>query len=186
VNTFAHMDLFRDPQFWRIFIFVCFCIAVCVELFYYLFFFSRLAVYKAPQKTASQEYPVSVIICARDEAPRIAKFLPGVLVQSYKTSHEVVVVNDNSADETKYILEEFQRSFKNLNPVILTQEAKHIPGKKYPLSIGIKSAKYEIVLLTDADCVPASEFWIKKMQEGYAPGKEIVLGYGAYQKSRAC
>ena len=67
--------------------------------------------------------------------------LPGVLVQQYNTTHEVVLVNDNSEDETKYLLEEFKKSFKNLNPVILTQEAKMINGKKFPLSIGIKSAK---------------------------------------------
>ena len=57
-----------------------------------------------------------------------------------------------------------------------------ISGKKFPLSMGIRSAKYEIVLLTDADCVPASEFWIQKMQDAYDHDTEIVLGYGAYHK----
>ncbi|WP_227590513.1 glycosyltransferase, partial [Klebsiella aerogenes] len=77
------------------------------------------------------------------------------------------MVNDNSTDETKYVIDEFKRSFKNLNMIELIQEAKMISGKKFPLSMGIKSAKYEIVLLTDADCVPASEFWIQKMQATY-------------------
>jgi hypothetical protein len=62
----------------------------------------------------------------------------------------------------------------------LTQEAKGIPGKKYPLSIGIKEAKHEVLLLTDADCVPATEYWLQKMQDGYDEGIDIVLGYGAY------
>jgi glycosyltransferase involved in cell wall biosynthesis len=123
-----------------------------------------------------------VIICARDEAHNIVKNLPGILVQHYKTTHEIIVVNDNSQDESKYLLDEFKKSFKNLVPIDLTQEAKMIPGKKFPLSMGIKTAKYEVVLLTDADCVPASEFWLQKMQEAYQPGVEIVLGYGAYYK----
>ena len=55
-------------------------------------------------------------------------------------------------------------------------------GKKYPLTIGIREAKHEVLLLTDADCVPASEFWIQKMQDGYDDNIEIVLGYGAYHK----
>ncbi|MGZ5134916.1 MAG: glycosyltransferase family 2 protein, partial [Flavitalea sp.] len=59
---------------------------------------------------------------------------------------------------------------------------KGIPGKKYPLSMGIKEAKHEIVLLTDADCVPASEFWMHKMQDGYDEKVEVVIGYGAYNK----
>jgi len=141
-----------------------------------------MAFYKATEKETSVEHPVSVIICARDEAHNLVKNLPGVLVQDYATTHEVVLVNDNSTDESKYVIDEFRRSFKNLNMIELTQEAKMISGKKFPLSMGIKSAKYEIVLLTDADCVPASENWIKKMQGAYEDDTEIVLGYGAYHK----
>lgn len=176
------MDLLHLPEFWKLTIFICFCVIIAVQIFYYLFFFNKLAQYKAPQKSSSQQYPVSVIVCARDEAENIARNLPGILVQDYKTTFEVIVVNDNSTDETKYLLDEFKKTFKNLNPVPLTQEAKMIPGKKFPLSIGIKSAKYEVVLLTDADCVPASENWIYKMQDGYFEDKQIVLGYGAYHK----
>ena len=106
------------------------------------------------------------------------------MVQKYNTTHEVIVVNDNSLDESKYILEEYQRTFKQLQLIELKQEARFIPGKKFPLSIGIKTAKHEIVLLTDADCVPASEFWIEKMQEGFDDGIEIVLGYGPLHKKK--
>ena len=159
-----------------------FAAVIAIQVFYYLFFFLRLAIYKKPKKTGHVEHPVSVVICARDEANNLANTLPGVLVQEYSTTHEVVLVNDNSEDETKYLLEEFKKSFKNLNPVLLSQEAKMINGKKFPLSIGIKSAKNETLLLTDADCVPASEHWMRLMQDGYDEGIEIVLGYGAYKK----
>ena len=155
---------------------------VLIQLFYYLYFFLRLAIYKKPTKSVNVEHPISVVICARDEAHNLANYLPGVLVQQYNTTHEVVLVNDNSEDETKYLLDEFKKSFKNLNPVVLSQEAKMINGKKFPLSIGIKSAKNETLLLTDADCVPASENWMHLMQDGYRDGIEIVLGYGAYRK----
>jgi glycosyltransferase involved in cell wall biosynthesis len=92
------------------------------------------------------------------------------------------VVNDNSFDDTKYFLEELQKIFRHLHPITLTQEAKHIPGKKWPLSVGIKSSKYEVMLLTDADCKPASPWWIQKMQDAYHEDTELVLGYGAYEK----
>ncbi|MEO6134639.1 MAG: glycosyltransferase, partial [Ginsengibacter sp.] len=165
-------------------LFTGFCIIVFIQLFYYLFFFSRLAFYKKKSKNISQTHPVSVIICSRDEAANLVKNLPGALVQNYKTTHEVIVVNDNSFDESKYILEEYKREYKQLQLVELKQEARFIPGKKFPLSIGIKTAKHEIVLLTDADCVPASEFWIDKMQEGFDEGIEIVLGYGPLHKKK--
>ncbi len=162
--------------------FYIFCAVIAIQVVYYLYFFRRLAFYKATERHTTSEHPLSVIICARDEADNLARNLPGVLVQDYKTTHEVVVVNDNSTDEGKYVIDEFKKSFKNINHIQLTQEAKMISGKKFPLSIGIKSAKHEIVLLTDADCTPASEFWMQKMQDAYDEQTEIVLGYGAYHK----
>ena len=169
------------PILWTL-IFYTFCTVITIQVFYYLYFFSRLANYTEPVKEVTHEHPISVVICARDEAENLSKNLPGILVQEYKSTHEVVLVNDNSTDEGKYVIDEFQRSFKNINHLQLTQEAKMISGKKFPLSMGIKSAKYEIVLLTDADCIPASEFWMQKMQDAYDEKTEIVLGYGAYHK----
>ncbi|HRB24241.1 MAG TPA: glycosyltransferase, partial [Ferruginibacter sp.] len=167
---------------WQLILFFAFCLIALIQIFYYLFFFIRLAFYRTPKKEVTQTHAVSVIVCARDEAKNITRNLPGILVQHYNSTHEVIVVNDNSYDESKYLLEELRKQFRQLNIIELTQEAKMIPGKKFPLSIGIKSAKYEIILLTDADCVPATEHWIKSMQDAYLPETEIVLGYGAYQK----
>jgi glycosyltransferase involved in cell wall biosynthesis len=168
-------------HWWEV-IFYAFSLVTFIQIFYYLFFFRRLAFFVPRVKESYQQHPLSVIVCARDEAANLAKNLPGVLVQTYPTTHEVIVVNHNSQDETPYLLEELRKTFKNLQIVNLTQEAKGIPGKKYPLSIGIKEAKHEILLLTDADCVPATEFWMQKMQDAYEEGTEIVLGYGAYYK----
>lgn len=169
---------------WQL-VFYIFCLITLVQIFYYLFFFLRLAAYKAKPKNILQTHPVSIIVCVRDEAANVAKNLPGALLQQYTTTHEVIVVNDNSFDDTKYVLEEFQKKYKQLHIVELKQEAKLIPGKKFPLSVGIKTARYEIVLLTDADCVPASEYWIEKMQASFDEKTEIVLGYGAYQKRKS-
>ena len=169
---------------WGEILFYFFVIVAAVQIFYYSCFFSRIAFYKKRSKDQSQQHPVSVVICARDEDENLARNLPGVLVQHYSSSSEVVVVNDNSVDDSKYILQELKKTFKSLNVVELTQEAKLIAGKKYPLSVGIREAKHEVLLLTDADCVPASEYWIQKMQDGYDNGIEIVLGYGAYHKRK--
>jgi glycosyltransferase involved in cell wall biosynthesis len=168
---------------WLELLFIVFCVITMVQLFYYGWFFRRLAFYSPSPKEHSQQHPVSVIICARDEAARLVTHLPGSLVQSYPSSHEVIVVNHNSQDDTRFLLDEFKKTFKGLHIVNLEHEAIGIPGKKYPLSMGIKEALYEIVLLTDADCVPASEFWMQKMQDGYRNGIEVVLGYSPYKKS---
>ena len=167
---------------WLELFFIVFCLITLVQLFYYGWFFRRLAFYSSPSKDQSQQHPVSVIICARDEAARLVTHLPGALVQRYPSTHEVIVVNHNSQDDTRFLLDEFKKTFKGLHIVNLEHDAIGIPGKKYPLSMGIKEALYEIVLLTDADCVPATEFWIQKMQDAYRPGIDVVLGYSPYKK----
>ena len=161
-----------------------FLLVTLIQLFYYLRYFRLLAFYRPKEAEFSYEHAVSVVICARDEADEIENNLPGVLAQTYRSTHEIVVVNDNSQDDTKFLLEGLYRDYKQLHIVELKQEAVHIPGKKFPLSIGIKSAKYEVLLLTDADCIPSSENWIKKMQAAFHSGIEIVLGYGAYKKEK--
>jgi glycosyltransferase involved in cell wall biosynthesis len=170
------------PINWGEIIFYSFAAITAIQLFYYSWFFSRIAFHKTIKKTKSQQHPVSVIVCARDEDENLARNLPGLLVQTYPSTYEVVVVNDNSVDDSKYILQELKKTFRSLHVVELTQEAKLISGKKYPLSVGIREAKHEILLLSDADCVPASEHWVEKMQDGYHENTEIVLGYGAYHK----
>lgn len=167
---------------WEAFVFYGLTAVTLVQLYYYLYFFRRVAFYKPKPAAVTQQHPVSVVVCARDEDENIARNLPGILVQDYKSTNEVIVVNDNSIDDSKYILAELQKTFKKLQIVELSQEAKLIAGKKFPLSVGIKEAKHEIVLLTDADCVPASEHWIYKMQDAFRNGVEVALGYGAYTK----
>lgn len=179
---FAAMNVSKLLQHWQLILFIAFCAIAFIQLFYFLFFFTRLSFFRAKPSTSSQTHAVSVVICARDEAKNLSENLPAVLNQDFKTTHEVVLVNDNSFDESKYILEDFRKTHKQLQIVELTQEAKVMPGKKFPLSIGIKSAKHEILLLTDADCSPSSESWIDSMQSVYDDDTEIVLGYGSFHK----
>jgi len=68
--------------------------------------------------------------------------------------------------------------------ITLNRDLNFFKGKKFPLSIGIKSAHHDLVLLTDADCHPAGSNWIRLMAEGLKQGKEIMLGYGAYEKRK--
>lgn len=168
-------------------VFGSFSLFIAIQLFYYLFFFSRLAFHKP--KSASgyvPNKPVSIIVCAFNEEANLTKNLPLLLNQDYfkngKPFFEVIVVNDNSEDDTIYLLNQMATEYPHLHVINLTQEAKLIPGKKFPLSMGIKSARCETILLTDADCRPGSVHWLKEMTARFDTGKEIVLGFGAYNR----
>jgi len=157
-----------------------------IQVFYYLFFYNYLGRYiKKGAKTAATDYtypPFSIIICARNEVQNLLKNLPAVLQQDYPAPFEVVVVNDASEDNSSEVLAQLKVKYDNLYFTTIPYDEKFKHGKKLALTIGIKAAKYEHLLFTDADCEPASKYWIKLMAQGFKEGKDIVLGYGAYKK----
>ena len=160
-------------------IFWIFAASIAIQLLYYWGIFSRFAFYKSPKKGIST-FPVSVVICAKNEYHNLKINLPVILNQDYP-DYEIVVVNDASDDETIFLLEDLSKQYPHLKVVTITQNLNFFSGKKFPLALGIKSAKNEYLLLTDADCMPAGPDWIKEMTSGFSAQKEVVLGYGGYQ-----
>lgn len=152
-----------------------------IQLIYYWGIFSRIAFYKDNDKTATSQ-PVSVIICAKNEAKNLPVFLPSVLAQEYP-DYEVIVVNNGSWDSTGEVLEQMQKDYPKLKIVTLKEELKYKEGKKLGLTLGIKAAKNDLLLFTDADCKPLSNNWIKSMASHYVGKTEIVLGYSPYTKA---
>ena len=155
-------------------------LSLVLLLFYYAYFFIRLNTYKEHISIFSK--PISIIICAKNEHQNLKNNLKFILKQDYP-NYEVIVVNDQSVDDTAILLSEFEKKYHNL--VVVTIE-KHInihTGKKLALSLGIKTAKHEYLLLTDADCLPNSINWAQKMCNNFK-SSDIVLGYGGYKKKK--
>ncbi|MVN89776.1 glycosyltransferase [Mucilaginibacter aquatilis] len=144
----------------------------------------RLAAFSVPDADVSAvDLPVSVIISARNEAENLKLYLPAILSQDYP-NYEVVVINDCSVDDTRWVLEDFAKNYPHLKLVTVTEHPRFKTGKKFALTMGIKAASHEHLLFTDADCEPASPHWIARMASQFTPGVQIVLGYSPYKKSR--
>ena len=155
-----------------------------IQLFYYWSIYGKVAFFRQKNEFVRSDQGVSVIVCARDEYHNLKENLPLLLAQDYSL-FEVVVVNHGSEDETHYLLRDLAEVHKNLKIVNVPQDLNFFTGKKFPLSIGIKSASYEVLLFTDADCIPSSNQWLRRMAANFTEGTEIVLGYGAYSKSKS-
>jgi glycosyltransferase involved in cell wall biosynthesis len=160
---------------------VAFLFAALVQFWLFYKFYGKLLVYKDSSDPHTQ-VPVSVIISARNEADNLEKHLPYILHQDYP-EYEVVVVNDGSYDRSQEILEEFQTQYPKLKIVNLPENDRFDGGKKLALTLGVKAAKYDRFLFTDADCVPASDKWIMGMSRYFSSDENIVLGYSPYQRS---
>jgi len=161
---------------------ICFVAISLINICYYLGFF-RFALQQPQQKKNPAPLPVSVIICAKNEAENLNNFLPKVLSQNHP-EFEVVVINDASTDETLEVIEEFQSRDPRIKIVNVQNNEAFWANKKYALTLGIKKAVYPYLLFTDADCEPQSDSWISEMTSLYGEGKSIILGYGGYFRKK--
>jgi cellulose synthase/poly-beta-1,6-N-acetylglucosamine synthase-like glycosyltransferase len=152
-----------------------------IQLFWLLFFYLRLAVHKETAKGYTPE--VTIIIAARNEEDNLFELLPSILTQDYP-EYEVIVVNHQSVDDSLHILKALQREHSHLK-IIELERNKHLAhGKKLPLTVAIKGAKYEHLLFTDADCKPISDKWIRSMAGHFTHKKNLILGYAPYFKEK--
>jgi len=123
--------------------------------------------------------PVSVIVYAKNESVNLRENLPFLLTQDYP-EYEIIVVNDGSTDESDDVLKTFEQQYGHLYHTYIPEEAKYLSRKKLSLTVGIKAAKYETLLFTEANCKPIDERWIASMAAAYKPNTEIVLGFCSY------
>ncbi|KRD07389.1 glycosyl transferase family 2 [Flavobacterium sp. Root901] len=161
-------------------LFYFFIAIVFIQLFYYLGIFGKFAFAK-PQDVTPKNIPVSVIVCAKNEEENVKKFIPLLAEQNYP-DFEIVLIDDASSDETLEVFEEFEQRYSNIRLVKVENNEAFWGNKKYALTLGIKAAKKEYLLFTDADCYPVSKDWITTMTSQFTAEKTIVLGYGGYEK----
>jgi poly-beta-1,6-N-acetyl-D-glucosamine synthase len=169
---------------WQVFLtllLVGYTLATVVQMGIYGVFFNRFSKYIAPDSIPkSIQKPFSVIICARNEAENLRKNLPFILNQKYP-NFEIIVVDDDSDDETSEILKQYQQQYPQLRVQYCTNKQRL--GKKDALAAGIEAATYNNLLMTDADCRPSSEFWLSEMANKLTDDAKIVLGYGPYTET---
>ena len=127
--------------------------------------------------------PVSIIICAKNEAENIQNFLPFILEQDYPT-YEVIVVNDNSTDDSEDILKRLESKYKHLYYTYIPQGTKNLSRKKLGVTLGVKAAKYDTLLFTEIDSRPRSKKWVANMARHFSDKKTIVLGFCAFEKQK--
>lgn len=153
---------------------------VFIQLIYYVVVFGNFTFSKVV-KTTPKRIPISVIVCAKNEAENSKKFIPLLLEQDYP-DFEIVLIDDSSTDQTLELFEEFEKKDSRIKLVKVVNNEAFWGNKKFALTLGIKAAKNEYLLFIDADCYPTSKDWISSMSSHFTLKKTIVLGYGAYEK----
>jgi cellulose synthase/poly-beta-1,6-N-acetylglucosamine synthase-like glycosyltransferase len=127
--------------------------------------------------------PVSLIVCAHNELENLRELVPLLLRQDYPAGFELVLIDDRSQDDTYLYAQQLSQYYPGrFRLVTVAHTPAGFAPKKYALTLGIKAARYERLLFTDADCRPVSLDWLRLMQRGFAQknGADMVLGYSGY------
>lgn len=159
-----------------------FIVATAIQLFYWVVVFAPFAFTRKKNSSTvtAQQQPVSIIICAKNESINLKKYLPFIFSQKY-TVFEIIVVDDNSEDNTAQIIKDFQEENINLKYVYLSAEEKKLKGKRSALLKGVEAASYEWIVVTDADCRPQSNGWLRYITKPLYEGKELSIGLSPYK-----
>jgi poly-beta-1,6-N-acetyl-D-glucosamine synthase len=126
-----------------------------------------------PEYTSSTSFPytkISVIIPARNEEDNIGQLLKALEKQTYPSSlFEVIVVDDHSTDNTANIIRQFP-AFK----LVELKTAVINSYKKKAIDTGIAMATGDLIVTTDADCIPSPE-WLKLIAAFKEENKSVLI-----------
>lgn len=157
-----------------------FAVLVLVQLYYILFVFTKLLFWQSLNE--KKTWPaVTVVVCAHNELENLRELLPMLNEQDYP-NYEILVMNDRSGDGTEAFAETEAKAWSNVRFIHIKQEYDHVTPKKYAVTTAVRSALHEVILLTDADCRPLTDQWIKGMAAHLTEEKHIVLGFSPYEK----
>jgi len=155
---------------------IIFFLAITIQVVFLIVF---LVAFSKEREAKNFSAPVSIIVCAHDEEENLRELIPILLEQDYP-DFEILIVNDRSNDATYEFLLKETKTNPRLRMVNIERVPAHADAKKYAITLGIKAAQHEWILLTDADCRPENKHWIRSMASQFAAETKIVIGYSPY------
>lgn len=153
-----------------------------VELIYLYAIYNRLPHYarlvKSGRVVYADELPsVSVVVYAHaEDADGVLQLIPQLMKQQYPC-YEVIVVCDGVAHDMEKAIAAYECEHSNLYQTFVPETVYNVSRKKLGITLGIKAAKNDVVLVTDAHCMPTSDRWIYSMARNFVKGVDIVLGH---------
>ena len=154
-----------------------------IQSCYHLGLYRKLYTHSQQAQGTTDTPPLSVIIVAKDSASDLRKNLPAILEQDYP-DYEVIVIYDRSdKDESEDVLKLLQDKYHHLYYTFIPDSARYISHKKLGVTMGIKASRHEWLVFTEANCLPTSNQWLRKLTSNFTDTTDIVLGYSNYDKT---
>ena len=133
------------------------------------------------QKTelAENQPPVSILITAHDNLAELERNLPMFLRQQYAADYQVIVVCQSTDGETLDFLKRTAAENPHLYYTYIPESSRYMSRKKLQITLGVKAAKHEWIILTEPNCRPSNDKWLQTMARQCQDPNHLVLGYVA-------
>lgn len=125
---------------------------------------------------------VSVVIISNGTDRQMDEHLPVYLTQDYAPGYEVVVVAVQGDSATEDVLKRYA-SNPNLYTTFVPGDSLFMSRAKLAVTIGVKAAHNDWVIVADSRYVPNSDEWIKAMARGCGDDTDMVMGYTCYNEA---
>ena len=132
--------------------------------------------------TDSYKSGLSVVLAVHDQAEQIRRNLPIILLQDYGPGYEVIVVDESSTDDTEDVLKQLKAQYPHLYTTYIPASSHYVSRRKLALTIGMKAAHNEWVIITEASCHPDSDSWLRAMAEAMNSEVDAVCAYTPFDK----
>lgn len=130
-------------------------------------------------KTAENQPPVSILITAHDNLAELERNLPMFLRQQYAADYQVIVVCQSTDGETQDFLKRIAAENPHLYYTYIPESSRYMSRKKLQITLGVKAAKHEWIILTEPNCRPSNDKWLQTMARQCQDPNHLVLGYVA-------
>lgn len=130
-------------------------------------------------ETAENQPPVSILITAHDNLAELERNLPMFLHQQYAADYQVIVVCQSTDGETQDFLKRTAAENPHLYYTYIPESSRYMSRKKLQITLGVKAAKHEWIILTEPNCRPSNDKWLQTMARQCQDPNHLVLGYVA-------
>ncbi len=164
-------------------------VLLMIQAVYYLTLYNRISRHNRSVRQGKVHFcdelpPLSVIVCTHNETQNLQRCLPALLAQDYP-QFEVIVINDGEKNENEPYLSQQEKLHNNLYHSFVPDSSRYISRKKLAITLGIRAARYEWLVLTEGNCLPQSDQWLRLLARNFTPRTQIVLGYSSYERGES-
>lgn len=135
--------------------------------------------YSAETYNSSQRPPVSIIVYDKDNSHALEQIINDIYAQDYDGQFEIIIASDGNSPASTDVVKRASATHSNLRMTFVPDHSQALSPKKLAITLGVKGAKYDNIIVTDASCRILSTHWLAEFAKQFADGATLIIGFAS-------